>query len=165
MLMLPVLAVLGSWLPVGQGDVLAGSILREMAATVLPGYLWTTVWLGLLVALGAAIFVLVPLQGGMQVGDISRVLQGVIAGIGFLGAGAIIKLSDEREIRGLTTSASIWMTAAIGVAAGMGREATALVSTLMALFVLAVLRRVEARISSRQEKNLITPGTKSGGNA
>ena len=119
----------------------------------------------MLVALGAAIFVLVPLQGGMQVGDISRVLQGVIAGIGFLGAGAIIKLSDEREIRGLTTSASIWMTAAIGVAAGMGREATALVSTLMALFVLAVLRRVEARISSRQEKNLITPGTKSGGNA
>ncbi|MGE8682092.1 MAG: MgtC/SapB family protein [Achromobacter marplatensis] len=118
----------------------------------------------MLVALGAAIFVLVPLQGGMQVGDISRVLQGVIAGIGFLGAGAIIKLSDEREIRGLTTSASIWMTAAIGVAAGMGREATALVSTLMALFVLAVLRRVEARISSRQEKNLITPGTKSGGN-
>ncbi len=54
-LMLPVLAVLGSWLPVGQGDALAGSILREMAATVLPGYLWTTVWLGLLVALGAAI--------------------------------------------------------------------------------------------------------------
>jgi putative Mg2+ transporter-C (MgtC) family protein len=118
----------------------------------------------MLVALGAAIFVLVPLQGGMQVGDISRVLQGVIAGIGFLGAGAIIKLSDEREIHGLTTSASIWMTAAIGVAAGMGREATALVSTLMALFVLAVLRRVEARISSRQEKNLITAATKSGGN-
>jgi len=54
-LMLPVLAVLGSWLPLGQGDALAGSILREMAATVLPGYLWTTVWLGLLVALGAAI--------------------------------------------------------------------------------------------------------------
>jgi len=109
----------------------------------------------MLVALGAAIFVLVPLQGGMQVGDISRVLQGVIAGIGFLGAGAIIKLSNEREIHGLTTSASIWMTAAIGVAAGMGREATALVSTLMALFVLAVLRRVEARISAKQEKNVI----------
>lgn len=106
----------------------------------------------MLVALGAAIFVLVPLQGGMQVGDISRVLQGVIAGIGFLGAGAIIKLSSEREIHGLTTSASIWMTAAIGVAAGMGREATALVSTLLALFVLAVLRRVEARISERKEK-------------
>jgi putative Mg2+ transporter-C (MgtC) family protein len=110
----------------------------------------------MLVALGAAIFVLVPLQGGMEVGDLSRVLQGVIAGIGFLGAGAIIKLGAEREIHGLTTSASIWMTAAIGVAAGMGREATAVVSTLMALFVLAVLRRVEARISASQEKRLIS---------
>ena len=82
-------------------------------------------------------------------------LQGVIAGIGFLGAGAIIKLSNEREIRGLTTSASIWMTAAIGVAAGMGREATAVASTLMALFVLAVLRRVEARIAGKGAKRVI----------
>ncbi|CAB3891713.1 Protein SrpB [Achromobacter anxifer] len=114
----------------------------------------------MLVALGAAIFVLVPLQGGMEVGDLSRVLQGVIAGIGFLGAGAIIKLSDEREIRGLTTSAGIWMTAAIGVAAGMGREATAVVSTLMALFVLAVLRRVEARIAARHEHKVIASGVK-----
>jgi len=114
----------------------------------------------MLVALGAAIFVLVPLQGGMEVGDLSRVLQGVIAGIGFLGAGAIIKLGAEREIHGLTTSASIWMTAAIGVAAGMGREATAVVSTLMALFVLAVLRRVEARISASQEKRVISTDDK-----
>ncbi|KNE23280.1 MULTISPECIES: MgtC/SapB family protein [Achromobacter] len=119
----------------------------------------------MLVALGAAIFVLVPLQGGMEISDLSRVLQGVIAGIGFLGAGAIIKLSDEREIHGLTTSASIWMTAAIGVAAGMGREATALVSTLLALFVLAVLRRVEARISDGPEnKGVITTEDKPHGN-
>ena len=103
--------------------------------------------------------VLVPLQGGMAVGDLSRVLQGVIAGIGFLGAGAIIKLGSEREIHGLTTSAGIWMTAAIGVAAGMGREATAVLSTLLALFVLAVLRRVEARISSRHEKRVISSGS------
>lgn len=113
----------------------------------------------MLVALGAAIFVLVPLQGGMAVGDLSRVLQGVIAGIGFLGAGAIIKLGSEREIHGLTTSAGIWMTAAIGVAAGLGREATAVLSTLLALFVLAVLRRVEARISSRHEKRVISSGS------
>jgi len=85
------------------------------------------------------------------VGDLSRVLQGVIAGIGFLGAGAIIKLGGEREIKGLTTSASIWMTAAIGVAAGMGREATAVASTLIALFVLAVLRRAEMRIGTHGE--------------
>lgn len=97
----------------------------------------------MLVALGAALFVLVPLEAGIQPADLSRVLQGVIAGIGFLGAGAIIKLSHEQEIRGLTTAASIWMTAAIGIAAGMGRESTAILSALFALFILAALRHVE----------------------
>src|SRR5262245_4080251 len=72
----------------------------------------------MLVAVGAALFVLVPQQAGMQIADLSRVLQGLIAGIGFLGGGAILKLSDRVEIRGLTTAATIWLTAAIGVAAG-----------------------------------------------
>ena len=114
----------------------------------------------MLVSMGAALFVLLASQGGMEDAELSRVLQGVIAGIGFLGAGAIIKLSGEREIRGLTTAAGIWMTAAIGAAAGMGREATAVVSTLMALFVLAVLRRVEARIAARKERGLISTDAK-----
>lgn len=95
----------------------------------------------MLVALGAALFVLVPLQAGTSIADMSRVLQGVISGIGFLGAGAIIKLSQDREIRGLTTAASIWLTAAIGIAAGMGREMTAILSTVLALIILALLRR------------------------
>lgn len=97
----------------------------------------------MLVALGSALFVLVPLQIGTGIADMSRVLQGVIAGVGFLGAGAIIKLNDEREIRGLTTAASIWLTAAIGIAAGMGREATAVLSTALALVILALLRKVK----------------------
>lgn len=96
----------------------------------------------MLVALGSALFVLVPLEAGVASADLSRVLQGVITGVGFLGAGAIIKLSHEQEIKGLTTAASVWLTAAIGVAAGMGRESTAILSTLFALFILAVLRRV-----------------------
>lgn len=99
----------------------------------------------MLVALGAALFVLVPLEAGITPADLSRVLQGVITGVGFLGAGAIIKLSQEQEIKGLTTAASIWLTAAIGVAAGMGRESTAILSTLFALFILAVLRRAMSR--------------------
>lgn len=99
----------------------------------------------MLVALGSALFVLVPLEAGIQPADLSRVLQGVIAGIGFLGAGAIIKLSHEKEIKGLTTAASVWMTAAIGIAAGMGRESTAILSALFALFILAALRQVERR--------------------
>jgi putative Mg2+ transporter-C (MgtC) family protein len=95
----------------------------------------------MLVALGAAIFVLVPLEAGITTADLSRVLQGVITGVGFLGAGAIIKLNQEQEIKGLTTAASVWLTAAIGVAAGMGREMTAVLSALLALFILAVLRQ------------------------
>lgn len=94
----------------------------------------------MLVALGSALFVLVPLQAGTSLVDMSRVIQGVIAGIGFLGAGAIIKLSHEQEIRGLTTAASIWLTSAIGIAAGMGRESTAVLSTVFALIILVALR-------------------------
>ncbi|NEX64118.1 MgtC/SapB family protein [Noviherbaspirillum galbum] len=94
----------------------------------------------MLVSVGSALFVLVPLQAGMPVNDVSRVLQGVTAGIGFLGAGAIIKIKEDSEIRGLTTAASIWLTAAVGVAAGMGLEATALLSTLFALVILTLLR-------------------------
>ena len=100
----------------------------------------------MLVALGAALFVLVPLQGGMEVGDLSRVLQGVIAGIGFLGAGAIIKYNGEGNIKGLTTAATIWLAAAIGVAAGMGRELTALFTTVLAWLILSNLHRLEKRI-------------------
>jgi putative Mg2+ transporter-C (MgtC) family protein len=89
----------------------------------------------MLVAMGAALFVLVPQQAGMMVADLSRVIQGVVAGIGFLGAGAIIKNRDD-DVRGLTTAAGVWMTAAIGIACGLGRESTALLSTLLALIVL-----------------------------
>jgi putative Mg2+ transporter-C (MgtC) family protein len=93
----------------------------------------------MLVAIGAALFVLIPQQAGASSADLSRVLQGLIAGVGFLGAGAIIMGNREVETRGLTTAASIWVTAAIGVAAGMGRESTAVLSTLIALLILSVV--------------------------
>lgn len=99
----------------------------------------------MLVAMGAALFVLVPQQGGMQLGDMSRVIQGVIAGIGFLGAGAIIKNQSEENVQGLTTAAGVWMTAAIGIACGLGRESTAVLGTLLALVVLAVVPRLVDR--------------------
>jgi putative Mg2+ transporter-C (MgtC) family protein len=94
----------------------------------------------MLVAMGSALFVLIPLQAGMPLADVSRVLQGVTAGVGFLGAGAILKLESENQITGLTTAAGVWLTAAIGVAAGMGREGTAIVSALFALVVLGVIK-------------------------
>jgi putative Mg2+ transporter-C (MgtC) family protein len=94
----------------------------------------------MLVSLGSAMFVLIPLQAGMGIEDLSRVLQGVTAGIGFLGAGAILKQTDKSDIKGLTTAASVWLTAAVGIAAGMGREATAVLSALFALAILSILR-------------------------
>ncbi|KQW39144.1 methyltransferase [Rhizobacter sp. Root404] len=95
----------------------------------------------MLVAIGAALFVLVPQQGGMGIADMSRVIQGVVAGIGFLGAGAIIKQQREESVQGLTTAAGVWMTAAIGIACGLGRETTAVISTLLALAILALVPR------------------------
>jgi putative Mg2+ transporter-C (MgtC) family protein len=95
----------------------------------------------MLVALGSALFLVVPQMAGATIEDLSRVVQGVVAGIGFLGAGAIIKLSEDRKIRGLTTAASIWLTAAIGAAAGMGRIMTAILCAVLALVILAALHR------------------------
>ncbi len=104
----------------------------------------------MLVAIGAALFVLIPQQAGATSADLTRVLQGLIAGVGFLGAGAIISGTKQVETRGLTTAAGIWVTAAIGIAAGMGRESTAVLSTLIALFILSV---VPWFLRAKQDKN------------
>jgi len=97
----------------------------------------------MLVALGAAIFILIPQQAGASIADLTRVLQGLVAGVGFLGAGAIITGNRQEEARGVTTAAGLWLTAAIGVAAGMGREATAVLSTALALIILYLIPKVE----------------------
>ncbi len=109
----------------------------------------------MLVALGAALFTVAPLESGMSVADLSRVFQGVAAGIGFLGAGTILKLSDEREIRGLTTAATIWLTGAVGVAAGLGRVWVAIFGTVMALTILFIIGYIEHRLEPgrRRESN------------
>lgn len=85
----------------------------------------------MLVAVGAALFAIGPLQGGMETGDLSGVLQGVVQGIGFLGAGAIMVRVAKRQVEGLTTAANIWATAAIGV--------TAVLSTTIVLVILAAV--------------------------
>ncbi len=93
----------------------------------------------MLVAMGSALFVLVSQQAGIIATDMSRVIQGLIAGIGFLGAGTILKGHAEEKVQGLTTAAGIWMTAAIGMAAGLGLEVTAVLSTLLALGIFSVV--------------------------
>ena len=97
----------------------------------------------MLVAIGAAVFVLGPMEFGMLSADLSRVIQGLVTGIGFLGAGAILKREEKGEIEGLTTAAGIWMTAATGLAVGLGRFGLALISVFFAWFVLAVIKRTE----------------------
>ena len=100
-----------------------------------------------LVALGTTLFVLTGISVGMTASSdaMSRLVQGIATGIGFLGAGAILKLHADRAILGLTTAAGIWMTAAASVAAGLGRYGMALLAAVLAWLVLAVLSRLERR--------------------
>ena len=97
----------------------------------------------MLVAIGSALFVLIPQQTGIVPADMSRVIQGLVAGVGFLCAGTILKQGkDESHVQGLTTAAGLWMTAAIGMACGLGREVTAVLSALLALAVLSQVPRL-----------------------
>jgi putative Mg2+ transporter-C (MgtC) family protein len=100
----------------------------------------------ILVCMGTALFVLAAVGFDMQQDAMSRVVQGLATGIGFLGAGAILKLQSSREIQGLTTAAGIWMTAAVGVAIGLGQLGTAVIGTLFAWVVLALLIELDKRI-------------------
>lgn len=101
----------------------------------------------MLVAVGAALFVIGPLQSGMPLEDMSRVLQGIVQGIGFLGAGAIMVRAAQHQVEGLTTAASIWATAGIGVIAGLGLESTAVLSAAVVLIILAVVPLVLPKAS------------------
>ena len=123
----------------------------------------------LLVSLGAAMAMVVSLHFGQVFGEVgaeasirvdpARVAYGVMAGIGFLGAGAIIQYGVG--VRGLTTAASMWCTAAIGLGAGFGMFAVSFVAVAIVLFALIVLDVVDRHIPVRFTKNikLDVPGT------
>ncbi len=108
----------------------------------------------ILVCLGSALIMLVSLhlfdmyQGKAEV-DPGRIASGVVTGIGFLGAGTIIRSSQK--VRGLTTAASIWVSAAIGLAVGCGYLSAAIMTTLIAYFALSVLKKLEE--AERRRKN------------
>jgi len=88
-----------------------------------------------LISIGAALFTVASLYGFGAIADPSRIAAGIVAGIGFLGAGAIIR-REEGLVAGLTTAATIWMVAAIGLAAGAGLYLVSAVTTGIALIVL-----------------------------
>ncbi|TLY64054.1 MAG: MgtC/SapB family protein [Gammaproteobacteria bacterium] len=107
----------------------------------------------MLVALGTAMVVVTAAEAGMASADLSRIIQGVITGIGFLGGGAILKLTAEHEIHGLTTAAGIWMTAAAAAAAGLGQLGIALLGVVFGLLILGACVKVEKWLGDRVSRD------------
>ena len=111
-----------------------------------------------LVSLGAALLTLVVIRIGPSSADhlsaVSRVIQGIIAGVGFLGGGAILKSIGEHEmVHGLTTAASIWLVASLGIACGAGQWGAALTACVIALLILTVGSRVEGLVHRLFDRN------------
>jgi putative Mg2+ transporter-C (MgtC) family protein len=135
------------------GNVEAARIaVRLLAATILGGILgFQRAEAGkaagmrtcMLVTLGAALVVLLPQLTGMSSADLSRIIQGILTGIGFIGGGVILKLSEQHQIVGVTTAASIWLTATVGIATGAGRLGLAVVGTILAFIILTVIGSLE----------------------
>ncbi len=111
----------------------------------------------MLVSLGSALFVMTPLisSGSLHPDAISRAVQGVATGVGFLGAGEIIHLSrssrrpqtpDRPIVQGLTSAASIWVTAALGMAIACGLWQASLIGTALVLIILSVTKWIERLI-------------------
>ena len=100
----------------------------------------------MLLSLGIALILVTAEESGMSKSDLSRVVQGLVTGVGFLGGGAILKLTAEHEIHGLTTAAGLWLTAAAGAAAGLGRLGLSIVGVCLGVFVLSTFSKVEKRL-------------------
>ncbi|MGB5960688.1 MAG: MgtC/SapB family protein [Coleofasciculaceae cyanobacterium] len=109
----------------------------------------------MLVSLGAALFVLIPLMVSTSTDSISRAIQGVATGVGFLGAGEILHQPREKSgkpnVKGLTSAATIWLTAALGMIAGCGFWQLSLLSTLMTLFILTIAKKFERIVFRRDD--------------
>jgi putative Mg2+ transporter-C (MgtC) family protein len=117
----------------------------------------------MMVAIGCAVFVV----GGLAISTnqteaVTRVVQGIAAGVGFLGAGTILKLDEQQKIKGLTTASSIWLASALGTLAGLGEYVPAAAATAIALVVLAVLRPMERLIAHHAGGNKHTDTPKKG---
>ena len=104
----------------------------------------------MLVALGAALFVVAPLLAGMGLANIARIIQGLTMGIGFLGAGVILKREEAHRVQGLTTAANIWLTAATGMAVGIGYLWSSIFVVCLALLILFILGRFEKRMENEK---------------
>ena len=98
-----------------------------------------------LICLGTTGLLLSCSAAALSLDGASRVIQGIVTGIGFIGAGSILKLSEEHLIAGLTVSARLWTTAAVGIAVGLGQIGIALIMAVLTILVFAVLAALERR--------------------
>ena len=104
-----------------------------------------------LIAMGSTLFTMMSIDVSTgSGGDSTRIASGIVTGIGFLGAGAIMRTGAG--IKGLTTAAMIWVNAAIGVAVGGGETRVAVIATIVALVVLVVLDPVERALARRRRR-------------
>ncbi len=111
----------------------------------------------MLVTLGAAIVVLLPHLTGMSTADVSRIIQGILTGVGFIGGGVILKMSEQHQIVGITTAASIWLAAILGIVTGAGRLGLAVVGAILALVILSFFGWLEGEILGRHEPTETPP--------
>jgi len=102
----------------------------------------------MLIALGSALFSILSVELGAGAGSPDRIAAQVVSGIGFLGAGAILRSGEN--VHGLTTAATIWVNAAIGMAAGLGSYTVAIVAAAITLSVLALMPVMEKMVDNRR---------------
>ena len=105
-----------------------------------------------LVSLGACIATMCAQGFSMTLSnhaDVSRAVQGIVTGVGFLGAGVILQNPRENRVRGLTTAASIWVTAAVGIVCGLGVWSVAFIAMILMIALLIVGRVAEKRLLRR----------------
>ncbi len=138
-------------------------IIRMGVAGLLGGVLgfereWKGHWAGLrthmMVSIGCAILVICGVEiAGPHQDSVTRVIQGIASGVGFLGAGTILKLDAKQEIKGLTTASSIWLAAALGTTAGLAQYGLAIASAIVSLFILAGLGPIEKFLEHHHAKH------------
>ena len=145
----------------GDGAQAERVLLRMVVSVVLGGFVGMQrekagkpagVRTHMLVCLATAVVVLACSGMGMQFDAQSRVIQGIVTGIGFIGAGSILKLNEERDIQGLTTAAGLWLTAAIGIACGVGTVGIALITAVLTVILLALAGVIEGRQAAKDKK-------------
>jgi putative Mg2+ transporter-C (MgtC) family protein len=106
----------------------------------------------MLVGVGSCLFTLLSLYA-FPGDDQARIASNIVVGIGFLGAGTIVKKEEETNVKNLTTAASIWSTAAVGMAVGVGAWLLAFAAVVVIWFILAIMRRMEIRKDKRDKPN------------